>query len=211
MRWQKIAVWDLYACVNYNESFLCINPHQYPDGTQRRWTTQHLCSTTRFNIGQSTPTSPTYQTHSGPVSMIPRCEINLTHGKIMNFTGWTASEDSRAGVWFHKATLRVPRSLRQYHRKTSCAEVFVMDQMIHHHHHDIKIFSAGWITGLTSRLSFGPTLPMSQRWKLFIMQLDVLKHFVLSPSVSTACRWPAFFGWVWIQFKIWWAHCKEFK
>ena len=81
MRWQKITIWDLYACVNYNESILCINQHQYPDGMQRRWTTQHRCSTTRFNIEQSTPIFPTSQTHSEPVSMIPRCETISRHRK----------------------------------------------------------------------------------------------------------------------------------
>ena len=59
--------------------FLCINLHLYPGGTQRRWTTQHRCSTTRFNIEQSTPISPTSQTHSEPVSMIPRCETISRH------------------------------------------------------------------------------------------------------------------------------------
>lgn len=153
--------------------------HYYPGGMQRRWTTQHLCSTTRFNIEQSTPTSPTSQTHSEPVSMIPRCETNIKNKTWKDIlTGWTASADSRAGVWFYKATLRVPRSLRQHQRKTNCAEVFVMDQMIHHHHHDIKIWKK--ILGRVNNWTY----LTSELWThtAYVTEVEII-HV----SISTGC------------------------
>ena len=217
MRWQKINIWELFVCNNQNESFLCINLHHNIynlGGMQRRWTTQHHCSTTRFNIEQSTPISPTSQTHSEPVSMIPRCETISRHRieslsqdglPVRTLEQESGSTKPRYGFLDPYVNISGRPIVPRFLSWTRWSIIIIMILRYG------RIFSAGWITGLTSHLSCGRTLPMSQRWNLCIMQLDVLKHFVLSPSVSTACRWPAFFGWVWTQFKIWWAHCKEFK